>query len=1038
MGIRIRAILVIVITNLFIIMFSVFVGIGFVEQKMNISLETDLVAISNLADYYLSNELEILKMKVSEVADHLERSKEEEWPEILKQHSDLSLKFTGMAAFDASKGLIAVAGENPPDSSVMNDKYVKRSFSGGKNISSTCHTDAGVVFYLAVPISAGRIFVVTLPGMYFSERLSKFVIWETGHIFLSDAEGYVVSNPRDYWVRERFNYILAAKTDTAYTKLAETVTLMTRGKSGIGYYSVGGVDRTCAYRPISASTAGWSLGVVAPRPENPIKDTGNGLLVVGIVSIILNIVAAVVASNFIKKPFERIRALKEEADAANKAKSSFLSTMSHEIRTPMNAILGITEIQLQNEDLDTAVRDALERVYSSGDLLLSIINDILDLSKIEAGKLELSNDKYEIASLVSDTAQLNMMRIGSKPIEFGVNINENMPACMAGDELRVKQILNNLLSNAFKYTAAGKVMLTVTSQEAENADQIVLCICVSDTGQGMTKEQVSKLFDEYTRFNKEANRTTEGTGLGMSITRKLVLMMSGEFYVDSEPGKGTEFIVRLLQGRVGQAVLGREVAENLQQFRGIRSMSQMKRVQISREPMPYGKIMIVDDVETNIYVAKGLMIPYGLQIDSAISGMAAIEKVKAGDLYDIIFMDHMMPKMDGIEATKILREIGYDRPIVALTANAVAGQADVFLQNGFDDFISKPIDIRKLNLLLNKMIRDKQPPEVLEEARKAASAKKDRGQSSASRTRRSAASPHFTKIFVQDAKKSVAALEALVQKGGSYSEEDIQTYIIHTHGMKSALAYVGKMNLSEVALKLELLGRDNDTVAITAETPPFLESLRAVIEELSAEEESIAAVAVETRLSGKGVDGINIPEGLERYGGDENMYIDVLRSYVASVRTMLGAIENVSESDLSAYEIKVHGIKGVSREVFAPEIADAAYALEKAAATGDYAYVGSHNPEFLEAAWKLINDLDAMLATLDDNSAKPKKDKPDHDVLAKLCEACKLYDIDAADAAMAEIDKYQYTADDGLMDFLRANFAIMEFESIAGKLSSEV
>ena len=425
----------------------------------------------------------------------------------------------------------------------------------------------------------------------------------------------------------------------------------------------------------------------------------------------------------LRQRMEELAFATTEAVRANAAKSGFLANMSHEIRTPMNAILGITEIQLQKDALDQGMRAVFEKIYTSGDMLLAIINDILDLSKIESGKLELEPAQYEIASLISDTAQLNMMRIGSKPIEFELQVDENTPTHMLGDELRVKQILNNLLSNAFKYTDAGMVTLSIAAEPGSDADSVVLLINISDTGQGMTEEQLGQLFEEYARFNTEANRTTEGAGLGMSITRNLVRMMNGGISVTSEPGKGSVFSVNLPQGKVGSAVLGRAIAENLRQFR-TQSRTQMQRVQITREPMPYGSIMIVDDVEINIYVATGLLAPYGLNIDTVDSGFAAIEKIKSGMTYDIIFMDHMMPQMDGIEATKIIRDMGYEHPIVALTADAVIGQAEIFLANGFDDFISKPIDVRQMNAVLNKLVRDKQPPEVIEAARRQAEAQK--------------------------------------------------------------------------------------------------------------------------------------------------------------------------------------------------------------------------------------------------------------------------------------------------------------------------
>ena len=529
-------------------------------------------------------------------------------------------------------------------------------------------------------------------------------------------------------------------------------------------------------------------------------------------------------------------ALYKAEQKANRAKSDFLSRMSHEMRTPLNAILGITEIQLQKEAIDAEIRDAFNKVSVSGDMLLGIINDILDLSKIEAEKFEFTIGKYEIASLISDTAQLNMMRIGSKPIEFELNVDENMPAILEGDGLRVKQILNNVLSNAFKYTDSGKVRLTVSTEPYRDAGEVMLVFTVSDTGQGMSKEQVDSLFDEYARFNMEANRLTEGTGLGMSITRNLILLLKGDIKVESELDKGSTFTIRIPQRKSGAEILGKELAENLRYFRyGART--HMKRAQITRDPMPYGSVLIVDDVETNIYVAKGLLIPYGMSIDSAYSGFEAIEKIKRGKTYDIIFMDHMMPKMDGIEATGIIRRIGYQRAIIALTANAISGQADVFLGNGFDDFISKPIDIRQMNAILNKYIRDKQPPEVIEAAKRQALEKAGH---ESGRAPQAALDPEFAEVFVRDASRVIVTLEALADKNDYGDDDNLRTYIINIHGIKSALSNIGKTDLAAMAMKLEAAGRENRLDIVESETKGFLRLLKTSVAELSPEEETYA------------------------------------------------------------------------------------------------------------------------------------------------------------------------------------------------------
>jgi len=452
----------------------------------------------------------------------------------------------------------------------------------------------------------------------------------------------------------------------------------------------------------------WYSVAIRPITINDYKTSVTVLflfvyVVIALVFVVFNIF---IAKGLIKP----LRNTMISLEAASKAKSEFLAKMSHEIRTPMNAILGITEIHLQKNTLTPDIKEAFGKISISGYSLLGIINDILDLSKIEANKMELTLVEYNTASLINDAMQLNMMNVGSKPINVKLRVDKNIPSMLLGDELRIKQILNNLLSNAIKYTEKGEVELTVfTGQLDIKADsKILLVFKVSDTGQGMTSEQINKLFSEtYTRFNLETNRKVEGTGLGINITKNLVNMMGGKISVESELGIGTTFTVRLPQGCIDSPPIGEELAENLQKFR-FNSAIRTEKLQIARDYMPYGSVLIVDDTETNLYVAKGLMEPYGLKIYTASSGLEAIEKVKSGNVYDIIFMDHMMPKMDGIEATQIIRDLGYAKPIVALTANAVAGQAEMFVSSGFDAFISKPIDIRQLNTVLNKFIRDKQ------------------------------------------------------------------------------------------------------------------------------------------------------------------------------------------------------------------------------------------------------------------------------------------------------------------------------------------
>jgi len=533
-----------------------------------------------------------------------------------------------------------------------------------------------------------------------------------------------------------------------------------------------------------------------------------------------------------------------EAEAASNAKSSFLAMMSHEIRTPMNAILGIAEIQLQDELLVPSATEAFGKIYSSANTLLRIINDILDLSKIEAGKLGLIIDKYDIATILNDTAQLNMMRINSKPIEFRVEVDENTPKVLLGDELRIKQILNNLLSNAFKYTERGEVKLEVSAEfgnKAENTDMasvsdVTLIFRVSDTGQGMTQEQVHELFEKYSRFNLDINRAVEGAGLGMNITQDLIKMMNGEIFVESEPGKGSKITVYLPQKDVGSGVLGKELSDSLRYFR-MDHATRLKRTKIVRKQMSRAGVLIVDDVETNLYVAKGLMQFYGLSVDTVLSGQEAIDKLNNGDKYDMVFMDHMMPEMDGIETVALIRQMGETNsyfknlPIVALTANAVAGTKEMFIKNGFNDFLSKPIDTAELNTILERWIPiEKQGEEehgvVVEESNA-----KQNIEISGVNTEKGIEISGGTvdaylrtlSIFLGDSHKKIKEIKYCLEHG------DIPLYTTHVHALKSAAANIGAGNLSKAAEKLEAAGHNGERDFILTHSGKLLLNLETLL-----------------------------------------------------------------------------------------------------------------------------------------------------------------------------------------------------------------
>jgi CheY-like chemotaxis protein len=465
-------------------------------------------------------------------------------------------------------------------------------------------------------------------------------------------------------------------------------------------------------------------------------------------------------------------------------------------------------------------------------LLLNIINDIVDFSKIEAGKQEIVPGKYDVPSLLNAIVQLNRLRYESKQIEFKLNLYANTPYELYGDELRIKQILNNLLSNAFKYTSEGEIKLSVSAEKGEDEETVTLIFRVSDTGQGMRKDQIDRLFDEYSRFNMETNRGVPGTGLGMSIVKRLVNMMNGDIFVASEAGKGSKFTVRLPQKNIGPAICGSEIAESLRNF-SFRSMPISKKTQFVHEYMPYGSVLIVDDVASNLYVAKGLLTSYGLRIETAASGAEAIEKIKNGSVYDIVFMDHMMPVMNGIEAVKIIRGMGYTHPIVALTANAVVGQSDMFLANGFNGFIPKPIDSRELDAVLGRFIRDKQPREVIDATRREQQKKETKNSArtdSARSAKKEKDMSELGKYFVADAEKAIKTMEEVYEKLHTPNSKVIDSYVTAVHGMKSALANIGETELSVIAFGLEKAGRERNLNVIAEETPAFIGALRFLID----------------------------------------------------------------------------------------------------------------------------------------------------------------------------------------------------------------
>lgn len=533
-------------------------------------------------------------------------------------------------------------------------------------------------------------------------------------------------------------------------------------------------------------------------------------------------------------------AARQEALAANDAKGKFLANMSHEIRTPINAVLGMDEMILR-ETKEQQTKEYAMDIYTAGQTLLSLINDILDFSKIESGKMEIVSVEYDISSMIHDLANMTSQRANNKNISFEVEVDPQIPSRLYGDDVRIRQVLTNILTNAVKYTHEGTVWLRVRSRETD--DTVTLMFEVEDTGIGIKEEDIPKLSAEFERIEEDRNRNIEGTGLGMSITIQLLALLGSRLQVESVYGKGSRFSFALDQKIVDHTPIG-DFVSRVQQIAEQYNYS-------TKFCAPDARILVVDDNPVNRKVLRNLLKETLIQVTDAEGGRECLELVQK-EHYDLIFLDHMMPEMDGVETLHHIKELSEspcrDTPIVVLTANAVSGARETYLSEGFDDFLSKPVVPDKLENMIKKML----PAELLQEAvsKEHDTVPQAKDESGDSRDfleylpQIDGLDWQYAWLHLPDrelleytVKEFYAQIDSaadhLEQFYGQISEQgQLEQYRIQVHAMKSLAATVGIMPLSGVAKLLEYAARDGNSDVVAAVTPVFLEEWRSYHQKL--------------------------------------------------------------------------------------------------------------------------------------------------------------------------------------------------------------
>ena len=886
-----------------------------------------LFSVSRIAASMVSSEIGRLKEESRYIAEQVAMAGEGGAQEALDAQVAYHPCYLSFSVMSLDGSALHAGCENAfPPFRAGESAYAARAFAGETVITTTSHIPGGgVAMRIWTPIDAGRVLIATLPGLYLSEFLSPHEIWETGTIFVIDGAGtHIAGNRHHYRVLERRNYIERGGEYLEPRRIGQLHRRIIESEMG-GTQQIDSAGRRLfsAFHAIQGSD-NWSAVIIAPLAESPIFHVREILFLSAALIVLLGSIAAIRAANVIAEPYEKMAEMKRSAEEASYFKTQFLAAMSHEIRMPLSAIIGLSEVELGNAGLHKKSLRNIKNIHRAGVDMLGIISDLLDISKIESGKLALVPAVYDVSNMIDSAIQLNIVRLGSKPVQFHLRMSGAVPAKLKGDELRIKQIFNNLLSNAFKFTETGFVEWSIFC--AREGDRVKITSTIQDTGIGIRQEDQGKLFNDYSQVSADGKYRAGGTGLGLSITKKLVGLMGGSIALESDYLKGSSFTVEFFQEAAGDELIDESAAANLSRIRRSAQrldQGQAREQKIVRADLSYARILVVDDMLINLDIAKGLLKPYRINVDTAVSGSEAVALIMRGRIrYDAIFMDHMMPDMDGAKAAQFIREIDSDYakniPIIALTANAAADDDAAYLEMGFQASLSKPIDVFRLDQVLGQWVRDRS------------------------------------------------------KEGG--------------------------------------------------------------------EGDALAAIA--DFAARHAIPGLNLAAGFAYFQNDMASYLAVLRSFAKHTPEKISRAK-AAQSSLASYRIAAHSLKGSSKGIGAEKLGEMAEKLEKAAASGDHGYIRESNPAFIEAAEKLIADIDSLLAAVawEDSAGKgaeekPEKEWPEPELLAEALRACADYDMLALRKTAEALGAFRYACAPGLAQWVTEQLHSSNFDAIRQRILS--